>query len=106
MVVKNVENATSVELQEPKHVKPHSVTDVEIKSGEILKLFHRHVWEEHLRMVVPPKDINMMGEAKMPLYLFERIVGGITTIIFRCSKCKKTRSQEFLGVPEQSPSNP
>ena len=69
-----------------------------------MNLFHRHSWIEHLRVIVPQisysniKDNLYVSEA-----LFERMISGTTTIVYKCSKCSKTRTQEFLGI-EQSPS--
>lgn len=56
-------------------------------------MFHRHEWVEKARTYYPPQSLAV----RCSEYLAERIMAGVTTIMWECSKCHKIRREEMLG---------
>ena len=59
-------------------------------------LFHRHQWKEiartHCGGVAKMKGTGYCSE-----HLFERMMFGVTTILWECEKCHKIKREELLG---------
>jgi len=61
-------------------------------------MLHRHKWIEVERFHAKPlTKIELEGASA---HLLERLLFGVTTIKFKCSKCQKMKFQEVLGKSE------
>ena len=65
--------------------------------------FCKHDWVIESRVVAKPlQKFDVGPESRMSELLLERLVFGQTTIVWRCTKCKHTRREEMLGLPDSS----
>ena len=55
---------------------------------------HRHNWVKIKETYVEPRTFE---SASISAYLAERILAGLTTILWECSICHKIRKEEMLG---------
>lgn len=59
-------------------------------------MFHTHIWKEKLRTQTTPMN-SIKGLTSVSEYFLERIVLGVTTILWECEVCQKLRKEELLG---------
>ena len=60
-----------------------------------MNIFHKHNWVIIRETYYSPRDVS--GIKVISDYLLERIIEGVTTILWECSTCKKIRKEEMLG---------
>ena len=67
-------------------------------------MFHRHAWVETERVFVkPPASIGSFKSADEELA--HQVLFGVTTILYKCTKCGQVRTVEVLGdARRESPS--
>jgi hypothetical protein len=58
-------------------------------------MFHRHKWAEIARTYAPPAP-KWKGDNIIEPTL-EKLMLGVTTIVWECSVCHKIRKEELLG---------
>ena len=56
---------------------------------------HHHHWVELERFYAEPVDVTNFKRG--PGELLQRLVMGVTTILYECSICLQTRKEEILG---------
>lgn len=62
---------------------------------------HTHEWELTSKTYAAPrKDIKEFPEAKFEKTLYEKVLFGVTTLLWECSVCHKFRREEVLGTDE------
>ena len=59
-----------------------------------MSIICNHIWKEKLKTYVLPR---MIGGMECSEHLAERILAGLTTIVWECEKCKAIRKEECLG---------
>lgn len=59
-------------------------------------IFCIHSWKIIKETSTPRLEINKIPTCSE--YLAERLLGGVTTILWECSKCQKTKKEEVLGI--------
>jgi hypothetical protein len=69
---------------------------ITIKGGKMFNLFHKHVWEEKERFYAEPvrRKFNLTSVFQEEL---ERLLFGVTTIIYKCKNCPEVKRVEILG---------
>ena len=60
-----------------------------------MSLFHKHSWAKIKETYVPSKIFKK--ECQMSEYLSERLLAGITTLLFECQICHQIKKEEMLG---------
>lgn len=60
-----------------------------------MKWFCKHNWAKIKETNTQPIP-NRRFECSE--WLAERLICGVTTVLFQCSKCKKIRKEEMLGI--------
>ena len=66
-----------------------------------MKLFHEHQWEIISKIYAPPVNTILSGVETNDMETLNRMMFGLTTIIFQCSICQKIRKEEMLGKEEE-----
>ena len=59
-------------------------------------MFHRHKWVEIERFHAEPVVKLKVGTCLEP-FEFQKLVMGVTTILYECRRCGKQRRREILG---------
>ncbi len=65
---------------------------------------HMHTWSLVARTYAPPVSIQL-DVANLQINdspAFERMVHGVTTLLWECEKCPATRKEEMLGSDEET----
>jgi len=64
-----------------------------------MRLFCKHVWKVHTRIVAPAFDMsNITKLGGCSEYMAERMMFGVTTVLLICVDCKELRKEEMLGT--------
>jgi hypothetical protein len=58
-------------------------------------MFHKHKWKEIARTYSESK-IESLDRARATLF-FEKLIHGVTTILWKCEECQRIRKEELLG---------
>ncbi len=60
-------------------------------------MFCKHKWSEKIRTVTPELSHIKFDDMFMYSSDRERLLFGVTSILWECEKCPKTRIEELLG---------
>ena len=77
---------------------PQSMEDNEIPS---MKPQHEHQFELFLKTFAPPRADWEGKIANTTEKIVEKLLFGVTTLLFKCVLCTETKKEEVLGSDEQ-----
>ena len=58
-----------------------------------MSIFHKHKWKEIARTYAGKDGGDISGTGR----LVERVILGLTTILWECKECQKIKREEMLG---------